>query len=219
MSLVAQNLKQIRERVARAASHPVTILGVTKKQPSLKILEAIECGLTHLGNNYVQDGEKLRDELKGKAVRWHFIGHIQSRKAKDLTQYDCVESLDRLEVAKILNERMSATGKKLPVLVEINIGQEESKSGVLPADLDGFLAGLGKMPHLTPSGLMCLPPPLEPVEKRIPFFDQMAELFHRYQSQYPFETLSMGTSDDFEIAVKHGANHIRLGTVLFGART
>jgi PLP dependent protein len=219
MSVVAQNLKQIQERVSKAATHSVTILGVTKKQPSLRVREAVECGLTHLGNNYVQDGGVLRDDLKGKNVQWHFIGHIQSRKVKELTVYDCIESLDRLEIARLLNERMESAQKKMPVLVEINIGGEESKAGISPGDLPAFLTAIAKMPFLIPSGLMCLPPPLEPVEKRIPYFDQLAELYRRFEKEYPFTTLSMGTSDDFEIALRHGSNHIRVGTVLFGPRT
>jgi len=217
MNDVANNLAAIRERISRAASHPVTLLGVTKKQSVDRIQAAVNAGLTHLGNNYVQEGDSLRQTIQGN-VRWHFIGHIQSRKAKDLVPYDCVESVDRFEIARTLSERASAVSQRMSILIEVNIGAEATKSGVLPSALPDFLRLLRSLSGIEVSGLMCLPPPLMPVEERIPHFEQMAELYHRFAKDYPFTTLSMGTTEDFELAVKFGSNHIRIGTALFGAR-
>ena len=180
--------------------------------------EAIEAGLQVLANNYAQDGEKLIGLFGSRELEWHFIGHIQSRKVKYLTRYHCVQSIDRLPVATALNERLDVEKGNLRILIEVNIGNEPQKSGVSLDSLDAFLRELSHFSHLKLSGLMGMPPPLEPVEERRPFFRKLRELYDRYRQMYPFDCLSMGTSEDYLVAAEEGATMVRLGTALFGER-
>ncbi len=209
VSLVTQIHKEL-ERYPGAR-----LLGVTKGQPPNRVREVVNEGLLILGNNYVQEGETLRAGLKDLSLEWHFIGHIQSRKAKDLIGYHCIESLDRIEVADALNKRLS---DPINVLIQINIGEEPQKSGVSPDGLESFLGEMVKFPLLKVKGLMALPPLSENPEGRRPYFRKMRQLFDRTGKATPLETLSMGMSDDYRIALDEGSNLIRLGTILFGAR-
>jgi len=219
VSPIAENLKKIRENIQKYSKEPgkVRVLGVTKFQPLERITEAMDLGVHLMGVNYVQEGQKLREALKDRSVEWHFIGHIQSRKAKQLLDYSCIQSLDRLEVADELNRRLGAIDKKLRVLVEVNIGREPQKSGVMPEAIEDFLDKMQAFPLLVVDGLMSMPPPL-PSEQRRPFFQKTKEIHDALSGRYSFNTLSMGTSDDYPLALEEGANLIRLGTCLFGNR-
>lgn len=208
---IAQNLAAIRKNLA---GKQVTILGVTKSQTLEAVQEASAAGLMDFGNNYAQEGETVRTRI---AARWHFIGHIQSRKVKFLVHYDCVQSLDRLSLAEDLNARLMTAGRTIDALVEINIGEETSKSGIVPSDLDAFVKQMGAYSHIRCRGLMVMPPPLQPVEKRRPFFARARALFDKYNAA-GWDTLSMGTSEDYLLAVEEGSTLVRLGTVLFGPR-
>lgn len=220
MTSLKENVERIREEIARKATNrEVRLLGVTKAQPAGRVIEAVEAGLRLLGNNYVQEGDSLRGRLAERGVEWHFIGHIQSRKAKDVVAYDCIESLDRWSVAEELSRRAVASGKRLPVLVEVNVGGEASKSGVSLDEVEGFLARVAGLPGLKLDGLMAMPPPLEPIESRRPYFHRMRQLFERNSERLGFRCLSMGTSDDYAIAVEEGSTLVRLGTALFGPRS
>ena len=217
MSGIAERLEAVRARLAKVTPRTVVICGVTKAQPTALVAEAIRAGVRVLGNNYVQEGEALREELGTLAagVDWHFIGHIQSRKAKSLLDYAMVQSLERLSIAQVLEARLSRT---LDVLVEVNVGGEDQKSGIAPSEVPRFLDDIAVCGKLRVRGLMAMPPPLEPVEARRPFFRRMRELFEAHAGKYGFDTLSMGTSADYLVAVEEGATMIRLGTTLFGDR-
>ncbi len=206
------------EELRKMLPSNVSLLAVAKGQKKESILEAVEAGVTLIGNNYVQEGVRLRAELAGKPVEWHFIGHIQSRKARELLDYQVVQSLDRISVAQDLNERLSALSRKLRILVEVNIGEEKNKSGVLSHDFPAFLAELKKFSHLEVSGLMGMPPPLANQEERRPFFKKIHEIYKRHGNDFPFSILSMGTSEDFQVAAQEGSTMVRLGTALFGPR-
>lgn len=216
--VIADNWNAIKKTIRGVTDKPVAIVGVTKHQSSAKVAEAVSCGLTMVAVNYVQQGQALRQELVAGGVQWHFIGHVQSRKIPDLPAYDCVQSLDRLTVASGLNDRLETLSKRLDVLVEVNVGRELQKSGVLPDELDAFLEQVALLPWLRLRGLMAMPPFLEPVERRLPYFHQMSELFKGYVGRYSLDLLSMGTSDDFVEAIAAGSNMVRLGTALFGPR-
>jgi PLP dependent protein len=207
---MVENFLKIRDQLKK----DVTIVGVAKKQPIERVTELVDAGLRVLANNYVQDGKVLM--AKFPSLEWHFIGHIQSRKAKELVNYHLVESLDRIEIARILNGQLGT--RKLPVLVEINIGGEAQKSGIPPETLPDFLTSLQTFPNLVVKGLMCMPPPLNPPANRRAFFKNMKSLYDEHASRESFEYLSMGTSDDYRIAVEEGSNMVRLGTALFGER-
>ncbi len=213
MKRITERLAQIRGTIA---DNRITIVGITKGQDVEKIREAIDAGLTDFGNNYVQEGQALRDAL-GPVGRWHFVGHIQSRKVKLLTEYDCVQSLDRIEIVESLDKRLKDAGRNIDGLVEVNLGDEASKSGISPNDLDEFVRGAAAFSNVRIRGLLVLPPPLFPIENRRPFFKQAKSLFDRHVA-LGWDCLSMGTSDDFEIAIQEGSTMIRLGTVLFGPR-
>ena len=215
---ISTRLKEIEIQIAsRAADRKVEIVGVTKHQPVERLREAVRAGIKVFGVNYAQEGEAFRAAL-GDSVRWDFIGHIQSRKAKHLLDYDRIQSLDRASVAEILNREGQSRGTALSCLVEINIGEEPQKSGVLPSELDGFLKDLATLSYLKIDGFMGMPPPLQPVEARRPHFKMLREFFDRYREKYRLSVLSMGTSEDFLIAVEEGSTMVRLGTSLFGAR-
>lgn len=221
MGEVTQNFQRLQAAIAEAApGREILFVGAAKDQPVERVREAIHAGLKIVAMNYAQQGDVLRDALGADAARveWHFIGHIQSRKAKLLGRYDCIQSLDRLEIASILSERRGEESKGPSVLVEINIGDEPQKSGISAEHLATFLEELSALPHLRVAGLMGMPPPLEPVEARRPYFRRLKELFDTYQSRYSFTQLSMGTSEDFLVAVEEGATMVRVGTSLFGNR-
>ncbi len=215
LSVVRENWERIQHEIKKAGGSGVRVLGVTKGQPLERLLEGVACGLTLLGDNYVQEGQRLREQLPSYKGEWHFIGHIQSRKARDLVAYDCVESLDRISVAEELNKRAS---RVIPVFAEVNVGEEVSKSGVRPEELEKFLDALKGFPSLRLEGLMALPPPLEPIEARRPHFQKLRQLFDRFSGSHGLKWLSLGTSDDYPLAVAEGANLLRLGTALFGPR-
>ncbi len=201
-----------------APDRKISIVGVAKLQSIETMREAIKAGVPMIAHNYVQEGEAAIKALSGEKVEWHFIGNIQSRKVKELPPYDCVQSIARLEVAQSLSERMKALGQGMRVLVEVNIGTEDQKSGVSLEDLPELLSQVSRMSGLTLEGLMAMPPALQPVEERRPFFKKMKQLFDTHQKAYGLKVLSMGTSEDYSIAVQEGATMIRLGTSLLGAR-
>lgn len=219
MLSLSENLELVRTQIRKFSPHPyhVKIEAVTKSQDEKKVWEAIHQGIDILGVNYVQEGSVLRNSLSKQKVEWHFIGHIQSRKTKFLLDYDVIESVDRLEIAEDLNQRAGLRGKPLSLLVQVNIGLEPQKSGVLPENLEVFVAQIRKLPSLNLEGLMAMPPAL-PLEERRPYFKAMRNWFLKLGFQDTLHTLSLGTSEDYSLALQEGANLIRLGTALFGPR-
>ncbi|MCB0416484.1 MAG: YggS family pyridoxal phosphate-dependent enzyme [Bdellovibrionaceae bacterium] len=213
---IAANFEKIRENIRNVGRDPaeITIVGAAKYQPLERIREALKDGLTDLGDNQLQAGESLRTQI-GEGPRWHFIGHIQSRKAKGLTSYYMVHSLDRLKVAELLQRALEEAGQEsLRILVEVNLGGEATKSGIAASELQNFLKQLRPLDRLRPEGLMCMPPPLDPPERRRPFFRTLRLL----AEETGLGALSMGTSEDYWVALQEGATHIRLGSCLFGER-
>jgi pyridoxal phosphate enzyme (YggS family) len=210
---LSQNWAAIQKKIL---SQKVTIVGVTKGQAPEKIQQALQAGVQVLGNNYVQEGERLRKQV-GEA-RWHFIGHIQSRKVRQLLDYDCIQSIDRLSIVEELHTRLEKIGKSIDALIEVNIGQEASKSGVAPEEVERFTQSCLVYSRVRIRGLMVMPPPLFPIENRRPFFQRARAIFDRYNAM-GWDCLSMGTSEDYELAIEEGSTMIRLGTVLFGPRT
>ncbi|MCB0406073.1 MAG: YggS family pyridoxal phosphate-dependent enzyme [Bdellovibrionales bacterium] len=214
---IADNLAYIHESIRRLGRNPedITLVGAAKFQPLARIQQAVDSGLKDLGDNQLQAGDILRQQILGNP-RWHFIGHIQSRKAKNLTSYYMIHSLDRVKVAELLQRSLDPSeAPPLKVLVEVNVGAETTKSGIATSELKKFLKELEPLDRLRPLGLMCMPPPVSPVENRRPFFRTLRQL----AEDHGLKLLSMGTSDDYTVAVEEGATHIRLGSCLFGKRT
>lgn len=201
-------------------------MAVSKTFPAPQILEAYEAGLRLFGENKVQEfSGKARALCELRDAEWHMIGHLQTNKAgKAAELFSAVDSLDSLRLAEKLNSAARQLGKKLAVLIEINVGGEEAKSGVAPdsAELEEILRGAHKLDHLEFRGLMTVPPFGENPEDARPYFRELRELrdsiaARRIPSVYT-DTLSMGMSHDFEVAIEEGSTCVRVGTAIFGER-
>ena len=231
---IAENVVAVRERIAHAAARvgrtpdSVTLMAVSKTVESERIRQAYAAGLRVFGENRVQEFQ-IKDksdhltELQG--AQWHLIGHLQSNKANKAAEiFDAVDSLDSLHLAERLNRAAQAAGKVLPVLIEINVGGEESKSGV-PLDspeLEVLLLGMAKLDQVQVRGLMAVPPLASNPEATRPFFRMLRDLRDsiaaRRLPRLQMDVLSMGMSHDFEVAVEEGSTCVRVGTAIFGER-
>ncbi len=217
---VAGNLAAVKARIAAAvasagrAPRSVTLVAVTKTHPAARIRPALAAGHRTFGENRVQEAKakwpKLREEFPG--IELHLIGPLQTNKVKDaVALFDMIETVDRPKLVSALARAMAAEGRRPNCLVEVNIGHEPQKAGVPPDDVAAFVAACREDYKLPIVGLMCIPPAGVPPE---PFFRRLAELARR--AGLPL--VSMGMSEDFEIAVRAGATHVRVGTAIFGAR-
>ena len=216
-----ENLERVRARVAAAeakAGRPagsVRLVAVSKTQPIDRVREAYAAGQRVFGENYAQE---LRDKAAALAdlpgLELHFIGTLQKNKAKYVAPVAAMfQALDDLELARELDKRAAAAGRVLPVLIEVNLG-EEQKGGVAPEGLSSFLGELRRLPGLRADGLMCIPPPADDPEATRPHFKKVAALAR----VHGLSTLSMGMSADFEVAIEEGATLARVGTAIFGER-
>lgn len=216
-------------RKAGRRSEAVKLVVVTKAQPLEVTRAAIEAGATILGENYAEEGVmKLQSLRDFSAVEWHMIGHVQSRKAELVAvNFNFMHSLDGLKLAKRLDRFAGQAGRKLPVLLEFNVGGEESKGGWGAWDesrwseLTDEVAQVLALPNLQVRGLMSMPPLGETAEFSRPFFQKLRRLQGFLAAQFPqveFAELSMGTSSDYEVAVEEGATFVRVGTAIVGPR-
>lgn len=243
MTDVAGNLDSVRARVARAASRSgrdprdVTLIAVTKTFPADVVLTAYEYGVRHFGENRPLEGiskiTALKPYVSDPAPTWHMIGHIQSRKARHVVErYDFVHSIDRLKIARRLSHYAEEAGRTLPVLLECNISGEGSKYG-FPLEhwegeatlQDAFFAAVGEilqLPSLQVQGLMTMPPYVEDPEEVRPLFSSLRLLRDALRQRFTsvdWHHLSMGMTNDFEVAVEEGATMVRVGRGIFGVRS
>lgn len=223
MGVVADNLARIQERIARSAERvgrkpeEVRLLGATKSVPLEKILEAVEAGLRLFGENYIQEALPKISSL-GSDVEWHFIGRLQRNKAREAVKYfSMIQSVDSLGLAEALNRRAEQLGKRMPILIEVNLGEEATKGGVSASDLFRVIEALQKYPFLQIQGLMAIPPFTPDPEDSRPYFRTLKTLFDQLDNEFR-HCLSMGMSHDFEVAIEEGSTLVRLGTALFGPR-
>jgi PLP dependent protein len=238
-SSFAQNLIRIDEEIAAAASNAgrtrseITLIAVSKTHPASAIREAYDAGVRHFGENRVQEWEGKRSEVESlPGAIWHLIGHLQSNKAaRAVRTFHSIDSLDDFALAeklrRALNEdsqsRDTSPGErttKLRALIEVRVAEEETKSGVAPADLPGLAEKISALPEIDLAGLMCIPPFLEEVEKVRPYFSKLRTLRDDLAARLarPLPVLSMGMSHDFAVAIAEGATEVRIGTALFGVR-
>ena len=218
MTDVRENCRRILDKIETAAVRSgrspgsIRLIAVTKTVPAEKIREAVGAGIADIGENRLQEALSKREELRDLPLTWHFIGHLQTNKAKKVAEhFDWVQCVDRQELAEKLNQ--TAT-KPLPVLIEVNIGGETTKSGIDPHHLQAFIDDFPKYERLRLCGLMAIPPFFDDPEQVRPFFRKLRELSERFK----LPELSMGMSHDFEVAVEEGATMVRIGTSLFGER-
>lgn len=217
---IQANLLRVRERIARAAersgrrAEDVLLIGVSKTVDVERIRRAIEVGVPALGENWVQEARDKITEI-GHPVPWHFIGHLQTNKARDAVElFDVVQSLDRLDLARELDKRARARSRVIETLIEVNVGGEASKSGVAPDGLGPLLEAIAALPAVKVRGLMAIPPEgKDPDDSRVWF-----RALHKLGEQHGLTELSMGMSSDFEVAIEEGATVVRVGTAIFGPR-
>ncbi len=207
------------QAILRRVPPHVTVVAATKDRTPEEIRAALAAGIQHIGENYVQEAERKKREIPEPAV-WHMIGRLQANKAtKAAVLFDWVQTVDSLRLAQRLEAAASRAGKRLPVLIQVNIGREPQKAGVLPEEVEPLAQALRELPHLELRGLMAIPPPPERPEDSRPHFRALRRLFEALRAEgFPLDTLSMGMSADWEVAVEEGATMIRLGTALFGPR-
>lgn len=225
MSGFAERLAGIAARIAaaraRSGGQAVRLVAVSKKQPVAAIAEAIAAGVRDFGENYAQELESKREALPDPALRWHAIGPIQRNKVKLVVGTHLVHTVDRPELLDAIEHRAAALAIVQDVLVQVNLAHEQSKSGLDPEALPALLDRFATTPHVRCRGLMLIPPIADPAQTRAHFAalrtlrDREAA---RARANVDLAELSMGMSDDFEIAIEEGATLVRVGTALFGAR-
>ncbi len=235
ISMLQTNLANVRATINRVAQScgrdPSTIklVAVSKRFPVEVMLEALAAGQTLFGENYIQEAAQKKAALlsAGEAARnakIHFIGNLQSNKARSAVETcDMIETVDRNKIASELNKHLERTGRTMDILVQVNIGLDANKSGVLPDNLEGLVLHIRKLPCLKLKGLMTMPPFTEEAEQARPFFRQLRILAEQLQDKGSLDSgqpaeLSMGMSHDFHIAIEEGATLIRVGTAIFGHR-
>ena len=229
---IADNLSVIHGRMARAARRAgrrledVRLMAVSKTVPAERIIDAYQTGQRLFGENRVQEFAEKCDLLRGlHGAEFHMIGHLQSNKTINAAElFAGVDSLDSAKLGDRLNTAAEKLGKALEVLIEINIGGEEAKSGVAPdsAELEGILDAAPNWKHLRIQGLMTVPPFTENPEDARPYFRELRRLRERLAARnlpsIKLEVLSMGMSHDFEVAIEESSNRVRIGTAIFGER-
>ena len=226
-SSIAENLARVRERIERAAQRTgrradeITLVAVSKTFSADAIRAAYDAGLRHFGENRVQEMQAKRPQLAGLDATWHFIGHLQSNKVRPAVElFDRVDAVDSIPIARKLDAAATEHGKRIPVLIEVHLGSEASKSGVEPSSLPALAGAINLLAGLHLRGLMAVPPYSDDPERVRPYFRQLRELRDALSQRLgrPLPALSMGMSHDFEVAIEEGATEIRVGTALFGAR-
>ena len=217
MSEISDNIARIGERIAHAAERAgrrpeeVTLVAVTKKKPASAVLEALAAGVCDVGENYVQEAAEKREQIA--EGRWHLLGHLQSNKAKlAVSLFDLIESVDSVKLAQAISRQ--AAEKRQDILVQVHLGDEDTKTGLLPDQVLEAAAEIAALPSMRLLGLMGIAP--NGTDPR-PYFQQMKRLFDRLPAEHR-QILSMGMSGDFEAAIEEGATSVRVGTAIFGAR-
>ncbi len=228
MSKISENIAHVRERIEaaarRAGRNPeeVRLVGVSKTVEAGRVREAVEAGIRILGENYVQEAQK-KIEAIGHDVFWHFIGHLQTNKAKAAVQlFDLIHSVDCLSLAKELDKLCQQRGKVLPILLQVGLSGEKTKFGAKENEIFQMAEKISRMPGILVKGLMTMPPYFQDPEASRPYFVELRKLKESLaQKQIPrifMDELSMGMSNDFEVAIEEGATMVRMGTAIFGPR-
>ncbi len=226
---IKENLEKIYEIIRKSAEkvgrspNEIILLGASKTQPIEKIVEAYNAGVKYFGENKVQEGIKKIDELRPKYpdIHWHFIGGLQTNKAKYVVKYyELIHSVDRKSLVDEIDKRAKKINKVQECLIEVNIGDEETKYGVNPDDLEELYEYCLSKENIRILGLMCIPPYSEDKEQSRKYFIKLRELKEKLEDEYKVKLphLSMGMSNDFDIAIEEGATIVRVGSAIFGER-
>ena len=226
---VVSGLKRVKERIEAAAlsagrdPKTVKLVAVSKTVPADRVLVAIKAGATDFGENYVQEARDKIEVLKGESISWHFIGHLQSNKAKYAVKlFDLIHSVDSSKLARELNKRAGSLGKVQQILIQVNISGEETKSGIDAEQALELVRQVSRFENLAIRGLMTMPPFFNAPDKVRPYFRALKELQDVIRTEaipnVDMTELSMGMTGDFEAAIEEGATVVRIGTAIFGER-
>jgi hypothetical protein len=227
---IPENLKVVQERInnsaIKAGRNPeeIKLVAVTKTVELPRIIEAISAGVTIVGENRVQEAREKITNYKlqntNYKIEWHLVGHLQKNKVKIAIQlFDLIHSVDSVSLAEELNKRCAQLGKKQRVLIQIKLSDEPTKHGVLEKDLEELLEKVNSLENLKLEGLMTMPPFFDEPEKTRPYFRRLREIRDELQEKgFHLPELSMGMSNDFEVAIEEGATMVRIGTAIFGQR-
>jgi hypothetical protein len=225
---IAKNIRAIRQRIAAAAAKSqrdpdsIKLLAVTKTVPPLCLGEAIEAGITMFGENYVQEA-KEKIAVIGPRAQWHMIGHLQTNKAKyAVNLFHYIHSVDRMDLARELDKKAPLTGHKMKILIEVNVSGEKTKNGIPSATAISLVKDVSRLENLCVRGLMTMAPYSANPENSRPYFASLRNLRDDIiRAEIPgilMEELSMGMTDDFEVAIEEGATIVRIGRAIFGER-
>ena len=224
---IRENLEKVRETMALACQRSgrpesdVTLIAVTKFVDTARIYEAVQAGVTEIGENRAQEFTEKLNFYKQNQLRAHFIGQLQTNKVKYICgKADLIQSVDREPLLDAIHAYAAKSGIVQDILIEVNIGRELQKGGVLPENLPALAEKIASLGSVRLKGLMCVPPAIDKDAVR-PYFKEMRTWFERLKSAYPdlpIDTLSMGMSHDFDTAIEEGATTVRVGTAIFGPR-
>lgn len=229
MPIIPKNISQINQNIQEAITlssfdEKVTLVAVSKGQPFTNIVTAFDAGIINFGENYLQEAFDKKSHLEKLAIQWHFLGPIQSNKCKLITEnFDWVHSIDRVKVMKLLNDFRPSNMRPLNICIQINSSGEETKSGIAINNaheyLTGLIASIKELPMLKLRGIMSIPSNTENINQVVTEFKSMYKLYTELKTQIDtVDTLSMGMSNDYKLAIEHGSNLVRIGTAIFGAR-
>lgn len=222
---ISENLSRIQQQIKQISAEyqreNVRLLAVSKTKPVQAIEEAIRADQCAFGENYVQEGvEKIAYFSGNKSLEWHFIGPLQSNKSRLVAEhFDWIQTVDRFKIAERLNDQRPEHLPPLNVLIQINISDESSKSGIQPEEMFSLAEKISQFPRLKLRGLMAIPKPESEPEQQKIALRKMKDLFNRLQQRFEsVDTLSMGMSDDMASAIECGSTMVRIGTAIFGER-
>ncbi len=226
---IIERLARVREHIAKAAegagrrAEAITLITVSKTFDSITVQRAVDAGALVLGENRVQEAVEKAKQVKAEGLQWHLIGHLQANKARLAVQtFDVIETIDSSEIATRLDRLAGEVGRRLVVLVQVDLGKEATKSGADESELAGIIQTLDSCHNLEFKGLMTLPPFFDNVDQTRPYFRRLRELLAELNSKRAADKqlteLSMGMSHDFEVAIEEGATMVRVGSAIFGER-
>jgi len=218
MSTIQDNVRQILSQIPTG----VAVVAAAKTRNADEILQAIDGGIRHIGENYLQESRDVIQEIGDKAS-WHFIGHIQKNKVKYIVPlFDMIETVDSIDLAEMIDKQAAKFGKIMPVLIEINCAEEPQKAGIMPADATALMEKISELKNIRVQGLMTMGPFLDDPEGLRPYFRKTRALFDQLTDKkienVEMKHLSMGMSDSYLIAIDEGATLVRIGTKIFGER-
>lgn len=224
-----ERIKRVQERIKEAArgcnraESDIRLVAVSKTMPAETVKEAIEAGMADFGENYIQEARDKFSALSAYPVSWHFIGHLQSNKAKyAVRMFDLIHSVDSLKLAKELDKFANKNDKVQEILIQVNVAREDSKSGVYVEDTIQLIKDIARLKNVAVKGLMTMPPYFNAPDRVRPFFAALRQLRDRIKEEnipgISMQELSMGMTGDFEAAIEEGATLVRVGTAIFGER-